>query len=95
MKPKRVDYCQFILSTQINYTQTYHADHHPHFSHDAINRHLQADKVTPALAWKAIKPTMRFSDKSALIFDDSVLDKRYSYQDMIWFAASIVAMSIG
>jgi hypothetical protein len=84
MKPKRVDYCQFLLSTQINYTQTYHADHHPHFSHDAINRYLQADKVTPALAWKAIKSTIHYSNHSALIFDDSVLDKRYSFKiDMV------------
>ena len=67
MKPKRVDYCQFLLSTQINYTQTYHADHHPHFSHDAINRYLQADKVTPVLAWKAIKSTIHYSNHSALL----------------------------
>ena len=36
MKPTRRDYCQFLISTQTNYTQTYFADHHPHFSHDAI-----------------------------------------------------------
>ena len=44
------------------------------------NRYLQADKVTPAVAWKAIKSTIRYSDNSALIFDDCVLDKRYSFK---------------
>jgi len=49
-----------------------------------INQYLQADKVTPALAWKAIKSTIHYSDNSAIIFDDSVLDKRYSFKiDMV------------
>lgn len=80
MKPQRVDYCQFILGAQINYTQTYFADHHRYYSHDAINRYLNEDKVTPAAAWKAVKYLIKFSDNSALIFDDSVLDKRYSFK---------------
>jgi hypothetical protein len=28
----RLDYCQFLLSSQINYTLTYFADHHQGFS---------------------------------------------------------------
>ncbi|MGZ8095589.1 MAG: IS701 family transposase, partial [Methylosarcina sp.] len=36
----RLDYCQFLLASQINYTLTYFADHTPTFSHDAINRYL-------------------------------------------------------
>ena len=80
MKPQRVDCCRFILGTKINYTQTYFADHHRHFSHDAINRYLSEDKVTPSASWKAAKHLIKFSDNSALIFDDSVLDKRYSFK---------------
>ena len=55
MKPQRVDYCQFILGTQINYTQTYFADHHRYYSHDAINRYFSEDKITPSAAWRAVK----------------------------------------
>ena len=80
MKPQRVDYCQFLVGTQINYTQTYFADHCRHFSHDAINRYLNDDKITPAVAWKAIKSTINVSNNAALIFDDSVLDKRHSFK---------------
>ena len=84
MKPQRIDYCQFILGTQINYTQTYFADHHRYYSHDAINRYLNEDKVTPAAAWTAVKPFIHLSANSALLFDDSVLDKRYSFKiDMV------------
>ena len=30
----RLDYCQFLLSSQINYTLTYFAEHSRRFSHD-------------------------------------------------------------
>jgi hypothetical protein len=80
MKPRRVDYCQFILNTQINYTQTYFADHHRDFSHDAINRYLRDDKVNSSVAWKAVRPLLKMSQNGALIFDDSVLDKRHSFK---------------
>ena len=38
-KITRLDYCQFLLSSQINYTLTYFADHVDEWSHDMI-RHL-------------------------------------------------------
>jgi hypothetical protein len=80
MSPQRRDYCQFLLATQINYTQTYLAEHHPYFSHDAINRYLIDDNVAPSVAWNAIKNTINYDPDSCLIFDDSVLDKRHSFK---------------
>ena len=80
MKPKRRDYCQFILSTHINYTQTYMADHHQYFSHDSLNRYLLGDKVSPSVVWTAVKDTIRYSPNACLIFDDTVLDKRHSFK---------------
>jgi hypothetical protein len=47
IKPTRRDYCQFIIATLINYTQTYMAEHQPVFSHDAINRYLMEEDVSP------------------------------------------------
>ena len=79
MKPTRRDYCQFLLSTQINYTQTYMSDHHQYFSHDAINRYLMADDVSPEAVWMAVKDTIRRSENACLIFDDTVLDKRHAF----------------
>ena len=37
-KMTRLEYCQYLLVTQINYTLTNFADHSSKFSHDKINR---------------------------------------------------------
>ena len=78
MKPRRLDYCHFLIVTQINYTQTYFADHHATFSHDAINRYLKNDYITPSVVWSSIKNQITYSPHGYLIFDDTVLDKRHS-----------------
>lgn len=80
IKPTRTDYCQFILATFTNYTQTYMADHHPGFSHDSINRYLMEDDVSPNTVWQSIECLIRRSGNACLIFDDSVLDKRHSFK---------------
>ena len=64
LKPTRRDYCQFILLTLINYTQTYMAEHHPFFSHDAINRYLMEDDVSPEAVWSAVRDAIRRMRKS-------------------------------
>ena len=46
-KPTRLDYCQYLLSTPINYTLTHFADHCEAFSHDKINRYLAGDQLRP------------------------------------------------
>ena len=80
MKPTRRDYCQFLISTQTNYTQTYFADHHQHFSHDAINRYLNDDKVTPEIIWEQVKGVIETDPDAFLVFDDSVSDKNHSHK---------------
>ena len=80
IKPTRRDYCQFIIATLINYTQTYMADHHIWFSHDAINRYLMEDDVTPDAIWQSVGHLVRRSGNACLIFDDTVLDKRHSFK---------------
>jgi len=80
MKPTRIDYCQFLLSSQTNFTLTYHADHHTRFSHDAINRYLRGEKLTSRLIWENVRSQIVFSENGFLIFDDSILDKNFSNQ---------------
>ena len=46
-KPTRVYYCQYLLSTPINYTLTHFADPSETFSHDQINRYLAKDRLKP------------------------------------------------
>lgn len=40
----KLDYCQYLLSSQINYTLTNMADHLGSFSHDTINRYLKGER---------------------------------------------------
>jgi SRSO17 transposase len=74
------DYCQFLISTKINYTQTYFADHHKNISHDAINRYLNDASVTPKTVWELIKGEITPDPNAFLVFDDSVSDKNHSHK---------------
>ena len=74
----RLDYCQFLLSTQINYTLTYFAAHTERFSHDAVKRYLQGEKVTARLVWENVPSQLVAAPNAYLVFDDTVLDKHTS-----------------
>jgi len=50
-----VDYCQYLLSSQTNYTLTYLGEHLQKFSQDTINRYLRNEQLTPSLLWQNIK----------------------------------------
>jgi hypothetical protein len=76
--PTRLDYCQYLLSSPINYTITHFAEHSERFSHDMINRYLNSDRITPRLVWENASPYIIPSEEGYVIFDDTVLDKRYS-----------------
>jgi hypothetical protein len=82
MSPRmsRLDYCQFLLSSQINYTITYFAKHVTDWSHDMINRYLRGERIPPRLVWENVQPDLILSPTGYLVFDDTVLDKRYSSQ---------------
>ena len=49
VRPTRLDYCQYLLSTPINYTLTHFADHCERFSHDQINRIIIAQLTASVL----------------------------------------------
>lgn len=74
----RLDYCQFLLSSQVNYTLTHFADHSQQYSHDQLNRYLRDDKLTPRLVWEQVKGLVVMSSDGYLLFDDTVADKNYS-----------------
>ncbi|MDQ3257909.1 MAG: transposase [Acidobacteriota bacterium] len=77
-RPTRLDYCQYLVSSQINYTLTNFADHSLKFSHDQLNRYLRDDKLTPRLVWEQTTEHIIMSPNGYLIFDDTVADKNYS-----------------
>jgi carboxypeptidase C (cathepsin A) len=74
----KLDYCQYLPSSPINYTVTNLADHLEDISHDRINRYLRAEKLTPRLLWDNVKLLLQPSDNAYVVFDDTVLDKRHS-----------------
>ena len=78
VKPTRLDYCQYLLSTPINYTLTHFADHCDRFSHDQINRYLAGDRLRPRHVWEAVKPHLKQTPEGYIIFDDTVVDKRHA-----------------
>jgi len=77
-KVTRLDYCQYLLSSQINHTVTNFADHSERFSHDAINRYLSGDKITPRLIWENVRGQIIQTPDAYIISDDTVADKNYS-----------------
>ena len=79
MVPTRLDYCQYLLSTQVNYTITNYADHVANFSHDAINRFLKKDKMTSRMVWEHVQGSIIQSPRGCIVFDDSILDKNHSH----------------
>ena len=78
MKTTRQLYCQYLLSSQINYTCTNLAEHFANLDHNSIYRYLKTEKLTPRLLWEKVKDTVVYSPHGAIIFDDTVLDKSYS-----------------
>ena len=75
----RLDYCQYLLVSQSNYTLTNFADHCEQFSHDAINRYLRGDRITPRLVWENVRAQVVPSPRGYVLFDDTVLDKNFSF----------------
>jgi hypothetical protein len=80
-RPTRLDYCQYLLVSQINYTITNYAEHTPkQMSHDAINRYLREDRLTSRLVWEHARGQIQASVHGFVIFDDTVLDKNFSHK---------------
>ena len=77
-RPTRLDYCQYLLSSSINYTLTHFAEHSQRFSHDMINRYLAGERISPRLVWENVQPHLVQTEQGYVIFDDTVLDKRHA-----------------
>lgn len=75
----RLDYCQYLLVSQINYTLTNFADHCEQFSHDAVNRYLRGERITPRLVWDNVRGQLVLTPRGYVLFDDTVLDKNCSF----------------
>ena len=73
----KLDYCQYLLNSQVNYTLTNLAEHLQQWSHDTINRYLKGERLSPRLLWEQVEPLVEFDPEAYLVFDDTVLDKSF------------------
>ncbi len=83
MEPKRdpitrLEYCQYLLVSQINYTLTHFAEHSEQFSHDRVNRYLAGDQIRPRLVWENVESQVVQTPAGYIVFDDTVVDKNFS-----------------
>lgn len=79
MKTTRQIYCQYLLSSQINYTCTNLADHVDKLDHNSIYRYLKNEKLTSRLLWEKVCQTLVQSAEGYVLFDDTVADKSHSH----------------
>lgn len=63
-------------------TQLAQRDHYliVHKYYDKINRYLKNEKLTPRLLWDNVKDIIEVSKNAYLVFDDTVIDKRYAIE---------------
>lgn len=71
-------YIEYLLSTPMNYTCSYLAEHLEGVSHDAITDYLQREKLTARGLWELVKPLLKDSEAAHLLVDNSVQNKQYS-----------------
>ena len=79
-RPTRLDYCQYLLVSPINHTLTNFADHVDDMSHDAINRFLRDEKMTPHLVWDNVRDLIAAVPAGCVVFDDTIIDKDFSHK---------------
>ena len=77
-QPLFSDYCQFLLASFHNFTQTYFADHTSKWSHDQLNRLLREERVSAGDLWCSVKNDIEFDPDGYLLFDDTVVAKPYA-----------------
>ena len=59
---------------------SYFAEHSPGFSHDAVKRYLEKDKLTARMVWENVRSQVVRSEQGYLAFDDTVLDHNSSFK---------------
>ncbi|MGI8468427.1 MAG: hypothetical protein ACR2N3_08240 [Pyrinomonadaceae bacterium] len=47
--------------------------------HNSVYRYLKTEKLTSRLLWETVKDRIIYSPNGCIIFDDTLLDKSYSF----------------
>ncbi len=83
MRFTKLNYCQYLLSSQINYTLTNLAEHLEQISHDKINRYLKHEKLTASLLWDNVKDMITINESAYIVFDDTVIQDLRNWHNAI------------
>ena len=73
-------YGQFLLSSQVNYTGTYLADHLESLPHDNVQYFLKSSRFAPRQVWQQVRHQIQLADDGYVLFDDTVLSKVHSHK---------------
>lgn len=73
-------YGQFLLSSQVNYTGTYLADHFEGLTHDNVQYFLKTSHFAPRQIWQQVRHQIQLVDDGYVLFDDTVLNKTHSHK---------------
>jgi len=71
-------YGQFLISSQVNCTGTYLADHMAGLMHENVSYSLNTSHFTPRQLWQQVRPQVALSACDYVLFNDTVLDKHHS-----------------
>jgi hypothetical protein len=74
----KLEYCQYLLSSQTNYTLTNYAGHVSNISHDLVKLYLERERLSASDVWKEARNDIVPSQDGYIVFDDTVLDKSHS-----------------
>lgn len=78
MKVTAQTYGQFLVNSVTNFTGTFFADTVDELEHDSVYRYLKHGRMKPRFVWEKARQTLVPSPRGHLVFDDTVLDKRFS-----------------
>ena len=71
------DYCQFLLASFHNFTQTYFADHTDRWSQAQLHRLLREERISAGDLWRSVRNDIDFARDGYLLFDETVVSKPY------------------
>ena len=78
-QPLFSDYCQFLLASFHNFTQTYLvSEHTDRWSHDQLNRLLREEHISAEDLWRSVRNDIDFDADGSLLFDDTFISKPYA-----------------
>jgi len=79
MKVTSMDYGQFLLNTQQNFTGTYFAETVSTLNHNSVYRFLKNAKMKPSMVFEKTQSFLEASEDGYVLFDDTVADKDFSF----------------